>query len=126
MKAVTSKMQKASGSNSHIVVSERSSPHLNHGNARQTFLRDLPDLMDRAIIRYRELLNLEPPSTSKGIASHQMACRAAVGHIEQLLRVARTESDLEIASDQDVAIDLDLREMLEEARAAMDMTSEQA
>jgi hypothetical protein len=123
MKAGGSNMQKASGSSCPSARDERSQAR---DNARQVFLRDLPDLMDQAINRYRELLNLETPSTSKGIASHQIACRAALGHIEQLLRVGRTQSDMEITSDQDVAIDLDLHELLKEARAALDMTVERA
>lgn len=75
---------------------------------------------------YRDLLILELPSTSKGVAAHQTACRAALTHIEQLLRLARSETDMTLASDHTGATDIDLWELLNQARAAIDMTLDDA
>ena len=92
------------------------------GNAEippQDPLADLSELVALAVARYKDLATQEPPVTTKGMASYQSACRAALAHVEQLLHLARMQSG---ATDQEFSHDLDssLAGLLGEARSAID------
>ncbi len=48
----------------------------------------LPGLIEIAIQRYRNFIHLDPPGEPKNFAAYNSACRAALGHIDLLLKLA--------------------------------------
>lgn len=52
----------------------------------------LPGLIDDAINRYLVFTSQDPPEKARDFAAFSTACRAAIAHLEQLLKLARTLS----------------------------------
>ncbi len=75
----------------------------------------LPDWISQALAVYRGFAG-EPPATEpKVFAAQQAACRAALGHVDALLRLARWAAEDEAAAAEAE----NLAEMAAEARAAL-------
>lgn len=49
----------------------------------------LPGLIETAFRHYRDFAGKEPPTESRAFAAYSSACRAALVHLEQLLKLAR-------------------------------------
>ena len=49
----------------------------------------LPGLIEAAFRRYLDFTSNEPPTESRAFAAYSSACRAALAHLEQLLKLAR-------------------------------------
>jgi len=48
-----------------------------------------PRLLGVALDQYRAFAETEPPEDAKGFAAHQSACKAALAHVEALLKLRR-------------------------------------
>ena len=48
----------------------------------------LPGMIEKAIQRYRNFISFDPPGEPKNFAAYNSACRAALGHIDLLLKLA--------------------------------------
>lgn len=80
--------------------------------------QELPALLDQAVAHYRAACLSETPLTSKAMATHQSACRLALAHIEQLVRLCRTMA-ADVSPDSAHSDDLfDGNALLAEARRA--------
>ncbi len=84
--------------------------------ARRELARAVPDLIRAALADYRRLAaaGAEDVADAKAVAARHAACKAAVAHIESLIRLARWAQDE--AADQ-TAPDLDA--LVAEARAGL-------
>ena len=51
-----------------------------------------PRLLGVALDQYRAFAETEPPEDAKGFAAHQSACKAALAHVEALLKLAGASS----------------------------------
>ena len=49
----------------------------------------LPHAIERAIASYHQFYDQPTPSEAKDFSSHHTACKAAIAHIELLLKLAR-------------------------------------
>lgn len=59
-------------------------------NALRSELEDrLPDLLAAALARYIEFSETPSPEDAKGFAAHQSACKAALAHLDALLKLHR-------------------------------------
>ncbi len=56
--------------------------------ARQELAADLPGFLDSALKHYRSLAGASLPAEPKALSAHFSACRAALAHIEMLLKLA--------------------------------------
>ncbi|MCE2510396.1 MAG: hypothetical protein J4G10_05400 [Alphaproteobacteria bacterium] len=76
----------------------------------------LPSLMEKALSGYRHFATEPPPQDPKGFAAHHVACKAALAHMELLIRLARwaeTEGHGDETGGEDVS------KLIAEARAAL-------
>ena len=48
-----------------------------------------PSAVDAAVTAYRDFAATDPGADARGFAQHQSACKAALSHIEGLLKLAR-------------------------------------
>jgi len=88
---------------------------------------DLEKLIDpdmvilRAIRRYQRFAKIEPPGEARDFAAHCNACKAAIAHLEQLIRFSRT-----LASDGPGTPpgqpDDDIERLIAEAEASLSET----
>ncbi len=76
----------------------------------------LPGLIETAFRRYRDFTSIEPPDKPKDFATYNTACRAALGHLEQLLKLARWSD----ANSPLVAQDSDVDSLIAKAKAALE------
>lgn len=56
--------------------------------ARAKIAKYLPDAIERAIQSYREFYAQETATDAKAFSAHHSACKAAIAHIELLLKLA--------------------------------------
>ncbi len=83
----------------------------------------LPGLMEKALIGYRHFAAETQPRDPKGFAAHHAACRAALSHMELLVRLARWA---ETNEGNDEEINEDMAKLIAEARTALtDMVDEE-
>jgi len=85
--------------------------------ARLALARCLPELIGSALENYRGIAEMGTDPDPKAIAAHQGACKAALGHMEMLLKLARLagpDSTGEFPREP-----ADAAELLREARAAL-------
>jgi hypothetical protein len=61
----------------------------------------LPDAIERAIESYRVFMRQDNSDTPKMFGDHHNACKAAIAHIELLLKLARWVDLSNQADDQD-------------------------
>lgn len=57
--------------------------------AERRLTEQLPGLVDTAVESYRNFAEAEPPGDAKSYAARQAACKAALAHLDLLLRLAR-------------------------------------
>ena len=69
---------------------------------------------DRTLQSYLEFALEAPPQDAKGFAAHHAACKAALSHLELLLKLSEVNSKAEASSENCVP-----NTLLEEARAAL-------
>lgn len=55
---------------------------------REKIARYLPDAIEKAIQSYRQFYGTPEIQDAKSFSAHHSACRAAIGHIELLLKLA--------------------------------------
>jgi hypothetical protein len=84
--------------------------------------QDLPQLTANAIKRYRHLETLELPPTPKSTLAHLTACRAALSHVEALLRLRLLVNSDTSSYEGSFAHGFDLHAMRREARTAIAST----
>ncbi len=58
-------------------------------SAERKLAAQLPALIDTAVESYRRFALAEAPPDAKGYAAQQAACKAALAHLDLLLRLAR-------------------------------------
>lgn len=58
-------------------------------SAERRLIEQLPGLIDAAVESYRRFAEAEPPGDAKSYAARQAACKAALAHLDLLLRLAR-------------------------------------
>lgn len=56
---------------------------------RNTLRTELDGLMSVALSRYTDFARTDPAEDPKGFAAHQAACRAALAHLDALVKLAR-------------------------------------
>jgi len=81
----------------------------------------LPSLIVRALGHYRVFSGQTPPTDAKGFSAHFSACKAALGHLESLIKLAgwaEAESNANDASGNGEESD-EMARLLKEARAAV-------
>lgn len=59
------------------------------GGMRRDLAARLPDMIENVLARYRDFAAKDPPNEPKDFAAYYGACRAVLGHLEQLLKLAR-------------------------------------
>ena len=82
--------------------------------AERNLAQQLPALIDTAVESYRRFALAEPPDDAKGYAAQQTACKAALAHLDLLLRLARALLPTSTAAERAP----DLETLIAEARAA--------
>jgi hypothetical protein len=82
---------------------------------RQRLAGLLPARIEAAVAAYERFAGAEPPEDAKGFAAWHAAAKAALAHVEQLVKLARwAEGTPEADGDGGVG------RLLAEARAALD------
>lgn len=88
---------------------------------RRTLAASLPARIQSALDGYERFTALEPPEDAKGFAAWHAAAKAALAHVEVLVKLARwAEGNSEDAAEDGGGID----RMLADARAALDALDE--
>jgi len=82
----------------------------------------LPSLLGKALTGYRRFAAEPPPKDAKGFATHHAACRAALAHMELLLRLARWA---EANGNSDESSGEDIAKLILEAREALSEITEE-
>ena len=83
----------------------------------------LPGLIENAIQLYRKFIDIDPPDGSKNFAAYNSACRAALGHIDLLLKLAiRSSSVAPVSPTHDLPHD-DVERLIANAEAALEKTA---
>ncbi len=90
---------------------------------RTQVLAMLPGLMGKAMTSYRRFAAAQQPKDPKGFATHHAACRAALAHMELLIRLARWAETNEVGNEES---NEDVTKLIAEARAAMAEMTEEA
>ncbi len=55
---------------------------------KQTLGNALPQQLDDIIASYNSFAKTAPPEDAKGFAAHHSACKAALAHLDQLIKLA--------------------------------------
>ena len=84
------------------------------GSIRAACRADLPGRIAAALDEYRRFVAEPPPDDAKGFAAWQAAAKAALAHVEGLVKLARW-AEGEVASDGDDGLD----GLLAQARRAL-------
>ena len=77
----------------------------------------LPGLIDDAFQRYLAFAGSEPPTQPRGFTAYSNACRAAMAHLEQLLKLARVLSS---GSPESPAPQDDIESLIARAKTVLD------
>jgi hypothetical protein len=87
------------------------------GTIRAACRADLPSRIRAALDDYLRFVADDPPADAKGFAAWQAAAKAALSHIEVLVKLARwAETGIEAADDDASGLD----RLLAQARDALD------
>ena len=87
---------------------------------RQDLRHGLPALLRRAIDAYRRFSAGPPPEDAKSFVAYQAGCRAAILHIQLLLKLAAcAESEGVAAAAGAAEADAELETLIETAKAAL-------
>lgn len=78
----------------------------------------LPGLIETAFRRYRDFAGNEPPTEPRAFAAYSTACRAALAHLEQLLKLALSLNGEETVTPSD-----DVDRLIADAEAALKKTA---
>jgi len=79
--------------------------------------RQLPAMIETALRRYRDFTDIEPPTKdTKLFAAHATASKAALAHLEQLLKLARM---VDAKSSGAVGQPVDIQRLIADAEAAL-------
>jgi hypothetical protein len=91
----------------------------NDGSMFRDELRDsLPQLLRRALASYTSFVALPSPEDAKSFAAYQASCRAAIAHVQMLLKLLEwTRSDG--GGSAELAWDEDIEELVGEAERAL-------
>jgi hypothetical protein len=88
---------------------------------RQDLRHGLPALLRRAIDTYRRFSAGPAPEDAKSFVAYQAGCRAAILHIQLLLKLAAcAESEGAVAAAGAAEADAELETLIETAKAALD------
>jgi len=81
----------------------------------------MDDFLVRAVETYRQFSDTAPPSDAKEFAAYQAACKAALAHLEALLKLVRlvTTSTNAESGDGDPAPFNQATKLIAEARAGL-------
>lgn len=77
----------------------------------------LPGLIDQALRRYLDFTKAPAPTDAKDFGAYSTACRSAVSHLEQLLKLARLTAP--VAPDAPAPAD-NVSTLIANAEAALD------
>ena len=88
------------------------------GRTRAQIAQTLPHAIERAIGSYHHFYDQPTPTDAKEFASHHTACKAAIAHIELLLKLARWADLPDECDGSD-----DLKIMLEQAQNELNGTN---
>ena len=84
---------------------------------RDQFKETLAKRIAQAVKSYDGFVEEVPPADVKGFAAHHAACRAALAHVEMLVKLARWAEGKETMTDSEAE---DFDRLLAEARSAVD------
>lgn len=88
---------------------------------RQDLRHGLPALLRRAIDTYRRFSAGPAPEDAKSFVAYQAGCRAAILHIQLLLKLATcAEGEGAATRDEATETDAELETLIETAKAALD------
>jgi hypothetical protein len=87
------------------------------GQTRAQIAQTLPHAIERAIASYHQFYDQPTPDEAKEFSAHHSACKAAIAHIELLLKLARWADLPDTHEDQS-----DLKVMLEQAQDELNGT----
>ncbi|MCW9034356.1 MAG: hypothetical protein OQK35_01750 [Alphaproteobacteria bacterium] len=60
---------------------------------KKTLSKSLPQQLDETINSYSYFAKIAPPEDAKGFAAHHSACKAALAHLDQLIKLAHWVED---------------------------------
>ncbi|MCH7936858.1 MAG: hypothetical protein IH994_07185 [Proteobacteria bacterium] len=90
------------------------------GRTRNDLGARLPALIEAALRRYEEFTDAkQPPTEAKAFAAHAAACRAAMAHLEQLLKLALSLNGEGAATPPGE----DINRLIADAEAALEKTA---
>ncbi|MEO5373164.1 MAG: hypothetical protein H7840_02665 [Alphaproteobacteria bacterium] len=85
---------------------------------RRQLKGSLPKRIGKAVDSYDGFSTAPPPDDAKGFAAHHAACRAALAHVEMLVKLSRwAEGKEEATSPEGEGEDID--RLIAEARSAI-------
>jgi hypothetical protein len=87
---------------------------------RQTLAAALPQRVEQTLAGYEAFTSGPPPADAKGFAAWHAAAKAALAHVDLLVKLARWASSAEEEDDKDGVDGL-----LRQARAALDALDEE-
>ncbi|MBR7158349.1 MAG: hypothetical protein IKD08_01540 [Alphaproteobacteria bacterium] len=86
---------------------------------KKQLLKTLPERIAGVIADYEEFASLQTPEDAKGFAAHHAACKAAIAHVELLLKLAKWSEEENSGESGE-----DLSALIAKARAALDTMDE--
>lgn len=89
-------------------------------SAERNLAGQLPALIDTAVESYRRFALADPPEDAKSYAAQQTACKAALAHLDLLLRLARSLLPKSAAAERAP----DLETLIAEARTRAGLDAE--
>ncbi|MDA0998374.1 MAG: hypothetical protein O2944_09235, partial [Proteobacteria bacterium] len=82
--------------------------------SKQALAEALPGALDRALKNYRALADAQVPDDAKAFQQHQTACKAALAHVDALIKLAAAVDD----AGRDRQGGADIGPLIERAEAA--------
>ena len=86
---------------------------------RAKIIQFLPSAIHRALSSYHEFIDQTPADDAKGFSAHHTACKAAIAHIDLLLKLAKWADLPGQQDDAKARAEAELSALLSEAEAEL-------